>query len=112
MHAGCGVKPVAEGIAGSTPPTHNPEGGDDRSYLQKLCEGDQQSVTITGCYKKNVLLMFLHANPTIRLLEDVVTAPAGCDKSIMWSPRYLVDKAAGRQPLRLQPAQPTAKKHQ
>lgn len=103
---------MAEGIAGSTPPTHNTESGHDRSFLQSLCEGGQQSVTITGCYKKNVLLMFLHANPAIRLLEDVVTAPAACDKSIRWSPRYLVDKAAGRQALHSQPAQPTSKKHQ
>jgi hypothetical protein len=100
---------VAEGIAGSTPPTHNTSGAHDRSFLMSLCEGGQQSVTITGCYKRNVLLMFLHANPAIRLLEDVVTASAASDKSIRWSPRYLVDKAAGRQPLHSQPAQPTSK---
>lgn len=89
---------MAEGISGSTPSTRSTDFGNDRSFLLSLCEAGQQSVTITGVYKKNVQLMFMHANTAIRHLEDVATASAACDKTIEWSVRYLVDKAAEMQP--------------
>lgn len=104
MHPGCGVRPVAEGIAGSTPPMHDTESGSDRSFLMSLCEAGQQFVTVTGVYKKNVELMFMHGNSLIRYLEDVVTAPVACDKTIKWSMRYLVEKADEVQALQSLPA--------
>ena len=88
------MRPVAEGIAGGTISTQTPGSGNDRSYLMSLCEAGQQSVMVTGVYKKNVELMFLHANTAVRYLEDVVTAQVACDKTIEWSALYVVDKAA------------------
>ena len=102
---------MAEGIAGSTPPTQSSDSGKDRSFLMSLCEAGQQSVTVTGVYKKNVELMFMHANSAIRHLEEVVTAPAACDKAIKWSVRYLVEKSAETQPPNSHPQHPAPKKH-
>ena len=107
LHPGFGVRPVAEGITGSTSSTHTTDGGNDRSFLMSLCEAGQQSVIITGVYKKNVELMFMHANSAICYLEEVVTAPAVCDNTIEWSVRYLVDKDAAIQPTNAHPEQPT-----
>ena len=110
LFPGSGVRPVAEGIAGSTPSTQSSDCGKDRSFLMTLCEAGQQSVTITGVYKKNVELMFLHANSAIRYLEQVVTAPAVGDKTIVWSVRYLVDKATEIQPPNSHPEHPALPK--
>lgn len=82
-------------------------GGNDESLLMSLCEAGQQSVTITGVYKRNVDLMFMHSNTTIQHLEDVVLAPALCDKTIKWSVRFLVDKGVERVPLQSHPEHPT-----
>lgn len=90
---------MAEGIAGNTPASNDQQIGIDRSFLMSLCEAGQQFVTVTGVYKKNVELMFLHTNPTIRCLEEVATAPDVCDKTIKWSVRYLVEKGDERQPI-------------
>lgn len=98
---------MAEGIAGSTPSTQDNTGGNDKSFLMSLCEAGQQSVTITGVYKRNVDLMFMHSNTTIQHLEDVVLAPALCDKTIKWSVRFLVDKGVERVPLQSHPEHPT-----
>lgn len=57
-----------------------------------LCEAGQQFVTVTGVYKKNVELMFMHGNPSIRFLEEVATAPDAADRTIRWSVTYLVEK--------------------
>lgn len=94
LYPGNGVRPVAEGIAGSAPPTHDPETWDDRSYLMSLCEAGQQYVAITRVHKKNVELMFGHRNPAIRTLDEAVTAPTVCDRTVRWSVRWLVDKAS------------------
>ena len=94
---------MAEGIAGCTPGTCAPDSGGDRSYLRALCESGQQFVTVTGVYKKNVELMFMHGNPSIRYLEDVATASDACDRTIRWSLTYLVDKADDIQTLHSQP---------
>ena len=91
---------MAEGIAGSTPPPHDAAVGTERSFLMSLCEAGQQLVMITGVYKKNVELMFMHGNSAIRYLEEVVTAPDASDKMIKWSVRYLVEKGDDRQTLR------------
>lgn len=102
---------MAEGIAGSTPSTAELESGNiDMSFLSKLCEAGHQSVTVTGVYKKNVSLMFPHANSMIRHLEDVVLAGPLCGKEIKWSARFLVDKAAERMPLQPHPEHPTTKR--
>lgn len=87
------------------------DSGNDRSFLMSLCEAGQQSVTVTGVYKKNVELMFMHANSAIRYLEEAVTATAACDKTIKWSVTYLVDKVADIQPLNSHVQHPTANKH-
>lgn len=84
---------MAEGIAGSAPPTYDTESGDDRSYLMSLCEAGQQYVTVTKVHKKSVGLMFIHGNPSIRYLDEVVAAPVLCDRTVRWSVRYLVVKA-------------------
>lgn len=98
---------MAEGIVGSTPSTHDNTSGNDQSFLKYLCEQAQQSVTITGVYKKHVDLMSKHSNTTIQHLEDVVLAPALCDKTIKWSVRFLVDKGVERVPLQSHPEHPT-----
>lgn len=85
---------MAEGIAGSAPPTHDPKTGIDRSYLETLCKGGHQFVTVTRVHKKNVELMFKHGNPAISNLDEAVTAPDVCDRTVMWSVRFLVDKAS------------------
>ena len=88
---------MAEGIAGSAPPTYDPATGNDRSYLKSLCEAGQQYVTVTRVHKKNVQLMFGHECSWIRNLDEVVTAPDEHDRTVRWSVRYLVDKAAETQ---------------
>lgn len=100
---------MAEGIAGITASTHNNASGNDRSFLMSLCEAGRQSVTVTGVYKKNVELMFVHANSSVRYLEEVVTATSASDKTIEWSARYLVEKAADSQPSTYHPAQTATK---
>lgn len=87
---------MAEGISGSTAPMQDMASGVERSLLTSLCEEGHQSVTVTGAYKKKVDLMFLPANPAIRFLDDVVTARAPADRTIKWSARFLVEKAADR----------------
>ena len=89
---------MAEGTAGSAPPQHDTDSGTERSYLMSLCEAGQQYVTVTKIHKKNVELMFMHTNPGIRYLEEVLAAPAMCDRTVRWSVRYLVDKADLPQP--------------
>ena len=111
LYPGCGVRPVAEGIAGSTPPRHDTESGSDPSFLMSLCEAGQQYVTVTEVHKKNVELMFVHGNSAIRNLDDVATASAACDKIIRWSATYLVDKAEERERLNSHPEYPQSKKH-
>jgi hypothetical protein len=76
-----------------------------------LSEAGEQSVTITGCYKKSVNLMFTHANPMIRHVDDVVLAPAASDKTIKWSVRHLVDKAEASQPPNSRPEVRLPNKH-
>lgn len=98
LYPGHGQKPVAEGIAGSAPPAVDTESGNERSYLMSLCEAGQQYVTITRVHKKNVELMFMHGSPEIRNLDDVLVAPALCDRMVRWSVRYLVDKLKVTQP--------------
>ena len=61
--------------------------------MMSLCEAGQQFVTVTKVHKKSVELMFTHTNPEIRYLEEVLAAPAACDRRVRWSIRYLVDKA-------------------
>jgi hypothetical protein len=102
---------VAEGIAGSTPPTQGTAFGYDRSFLLSLSEAGQQSVMVTGAYKKSVPLMSVHANPKIRHLDEVVTATAACDNTITWQARYLVDKAAEQLTVKSLPPHPTNKTH-
>ena len=80
---------MAEGIAGRAPPCT----GNDQSYLRKLCEVGQQYVTVTMVHKKNVELMFEHDNSKIHNLDEVVASPAAFDRTVLWSVRYLVDKA-------------------
>lgn len=87
------MRPVAEGIAGSTPAPHNTESSTNRSYLSALCDDGQQSVKVTRVYKKNVQLMYPSENAQIRFLEEAVTPPAPSETSVKWSIRYLVDKA-------------------
>ena len=86
------MRPVAEGIAGSTPPTQNWASTIDRSYLSALCDDGQQAVRVTKVYKKNVELMFPALNAQLRYLEDVVTPPATSDTTVKWPIRYLVEK--------------------
>jgi hypothetical protein len=57
-----------------------------------LCEGGQQYVTVTKVHKKSEELMLPHRNPDIRNLDEVLAAPAACDKTVRWILRYLVDK--------------------
>ena len=102
---------MAEGIAGSTPPTHGTESGNDRSFLMSLCEAGQQYVTVTEVHKKNVELMFMHGNSAIRYLDEVVNATAAVDKTIKWSVTYLVDKAEERERLNSHPDHLPSKKH-
>ena len=78
---------MAEGIVGSAPSTY------DQSYLMSLCEAGQQYVTATRVHKKNVELMFGQGNSGIRNLDEVVTTPDVCDRTVRWFARYLVDKA-------------------
>lgn len=111
LHPKCGVRPVAEGIAGSTPPQQDTANGNERSFLMALCEGGDQYVMVTGAYKKSVKVMFPHANTAIRHLEDAVLAPAVSDKTIKWSARYLVDKAAEIQTSNPHHERPTTSKH-
>lgn len=84
---------MAEGIAGSAPPTTTTDSGSERTYLMSLCEAGQQYVTVTKIHKKSVDLMFMHANSQIRCLDEVIAASDVCDRTVMWSVRYLVDKA-------------------
>lgn len=76
-----------------------------------LCEAGEQFVTVTGVYKKSVGLMFLHENPAIRHLEEVVLAPAASDKTIKWSVRFLVEKGEERQRTTTHTEHPTTKTH-
>lgn len=89
---------MAEGIAGTAPPDVDKESGNERSYLMTLSEAGEQYVTITKVHRRSAVLMFLHANPEFRNLDDVVDAPAVCDKTVKWSVRYLVDKCTPTQP--------------
>lgn len=98
LYPGHGRKPVAEGIAGSAPPAVDTMSGNERSYLMTLCEAGQQYVSVTKVHKKSVELMFMHANPYIRNLDEVIVAPVLCDRTVRWSARYLVDKATISQP--------------
>lgn len=92
LYPGCGKRPVADGIVGNAPPSHNTEGGNDRSFLMSLCEAGQQNVTVTNVFKKSVELMFMHGNSRIRNLDEVVIAPDATDRTVRWSVRYLVHK--------------------
>jgi hypothetical protein len=85
---------VAEGIAGSAPPSYDSAIGGDRSYLNSLREAGQQYVTVTKVHRKGQVLMYLHANPLIHQLDEVIAANAVCDRTVRWSARYLIDKAA------------------
>lgn len=105
------MRPVAEGIAGGTPSSHDNENGNDRSFLASLCDAGEQRVTVTGAYKKSVNLMFPPANTAIRFLDDVVTAPVLSEKTIKWSVRFLVDKATVTQPLTSHVDRPATKKN-
>jgi hypothetical protein len=111
LYPRAGVRPVAEGIAGSLPGTLEAQGSNDRSFLLSLSEAGDQTVTVTGCYKKNIMLMCEHANTAIRYLEDVVTATAACDKTVKWNVRYVVEKAAELQPANLHLEQSSTKQH-
>ena len=84
---------MAEGIVGSAPPAVDTDSGTERSYLMSLCEAGQQYVTVTKVHKKSVELMFMHGNPDIRNLDDVLGAAAVCDRTVRWSVRYLVEKS-------------------
>lgn len=92
MYPGSGPKPVAEGIAGMAPHSHDTESGNNRSFLMSLCENGQQYVKVTKVFKKNVALMFMQPDPNIRYLDEVVTPPAPSDTMVKWSVTYLVDK--------------------
>lgn len=94
LNPGQGRKPVGEGIAGSAPPTVDTERGKEPSYLLSLCEAGQQYVTLTKVRRKGGELMFDHANPYIRNLDEALAAPVLCDRTVRWSTRYLVEKAS------------------
>ena len=92
LNPGNGIRPIAEGIAGTAPPPYNPESSLERSYLMTLCEDGLQKVKVTKIYKKNVLLMFTEDNPTLQYLDQVVTPPAPHNTTVKWSVRFLVEK--------------------
>lgn len=92
LHPGNGIRPVAEGIAGTAPPVCNREGGIGRSLLRELCEEGQQMVTVTKLHKKNTELMFPEENNGSRYLDDYVTPPAPSNTSVTWATRYLAEK--------------------
>jgi hypothetical protein len=93
IYPGSGRKPVAEGIVGSAPPSYDSASGGDRSYLNSLREAGQQYVTVTKVHRKGQVLMYLHTNPLIRQMDEVLAANAVCDRTVRWSARYLIDKA-------------------
>lgn len=70
------------------------ESGNERSYLMAMCEAGQQYVKLTKVHRKGGEMMFDHANPYIRNLDEAVAAPVLCDRTVRWSTRYLVDKAS------------------
>jgi hypothetical protein len=62
--------------------------------LNSLREAGQQYVTVTKVHRKDQVLMYLHTNPLIRRMDEALAANAVCDRTVRWSARYLIDKAA------------------
>lgn len=83
---------MAEGIAGSATPNVGRGSGNERSYLLSLSKADQQYVTVTKVHRKGQEIMFPHANPGIRNLDEVLASADVCDRMVRWSARYLVAK--------------------
>lgn len=92
LHPTNGIRPVAEGIAGSAPPSSSSGLSICRSLLMELCEEGQQTVKVTKLYKKKMDLMFPHRMLPSMCLDDYVVPPAPSDTVLTWSSMYLVEK--------------------
>ena len=91
LHPRYGGKPVAEGVAGSTPAQRSAEGGLARSLLMELCEDGQQMVQVTKVHKKNTELMYPEETAMSAYLDEFLTPPAPSNTFVTWSTRYLVE---------------------
>lgn len=89
LHPAHGNKPVAEGVAGSTPPPKYTGESIARTLLMELCEDGQQTVKVTKVHRKGTYLMFPEPNGHSQFLDDYVTPPAHSNTYATWSTRYL-----------------------
>lgn len=92
LHLSNGNKPVAEGIAGDTPPLVHTGESIGRNILRQLCESDQQMLKVTNIIKKNTELMYPDDTTFSMYLDDYISPPAPSFTRVTWSTRYLVEK--------------------
>lgn len=75
LHPAYGTRPVAEGIAGSTPHPKNTDISICRSLLATLCEDGQQTVKVTKLHRKYTELMFPDEDASAFYLDDYLSPP-------------------------------------
>jgi len=89
LHPQNGIRPVAEGIAGSAPVPGRTEGGACRSLLTELSEDGKQTVKVTKIHKTRTDLMFPVEGGPSRYLDDYIVPPAPPDTYVTWLSMWL-----------------------
>jgi hypothetical protein len=84
-----GNRPVAEGIAGGTPPPKASAAGVGMSLLMELCDSGKQMVKVTHIHKKGQIVMYPEDNAGLPYLDDYMTPPAPTDTYATWCTQYL-----------------------
>jgi hypothetical protein len=92
LHPNNGIRPVREGIAGSTPPLSSTKCDTCRNLLKELCDDEQQTVKVTKLHKKYTDLIFLQWNVCSKYLDESVVSPAPINTYDTWSIQYVVEK--------------------